>query len=164
MPPQKDSTAPRARAFQKDKYDLKNLKFLGEFMSALGLNTTTAGEKIGISQVAIYYWLKKDDARLSAVTNLIEACGYKISIELVADPVQDSNDVIIIEKPHSKKLSFLSEALADQDKEALAKKIGIGFSTIYYWFEHDDIYISYIYQIAGAIGKKVKITIRPNTL
>lgn len=161
MPPQKDSAALRTRAFQKDKYDLKNLKFLGEFMSALGLNTTTAGEKIGISQVAIYYWLKKDDARLSAVTNLIEACGYKISIELVAEPDRDSNDVIIIEKPQSKKLSFLAEALADQDKEALAKKIGIGFSTIYYWFEHDDIYVSYIYQIAEAIGKKVKITIRP---
>lgn len=161
MPPQKDSAAPRVRAFQKDKYDLKNLKFLGEFMSALGLNTTTAGEKIGISQVAIYYWLKKDDARLSAVTNLIEACGYKLTIELVSDPAADSNDVIIIEKPHSKKLSFLVDALADQDKEALAKKIGIGFSTIYYWFEHDDIYVSYIYQIAEAIGKKVKITIRP---
>lgn len=160
MPPIKDRT-PRTRAFQKDKYQLKNLKFLGEFMSATGLNTTTAGEKIGITQVSIYYWLKKDDARLSTVKKLIEACGYSLSIEFVASPEETSDDIIIIQKPQGKRLSFLSEALSTQDKDAVAKKLGIGFSTIYYWLEHDDIFISYIYKIADAIGKKVKVSIRP---
>lgn len=160
MPPIKDRST-RTRTFQKDKYQLKNLKFLGEFMSAVGLNTTTAGEKIGLSQVSIYYWLKKDDARLSTVSKLIEECGYTLNVEFVAVSEEPTNDIIIIERPNTKRLSFLSEALCDQDKESVAKKLGIGFSTIYYWLEHDDMYISYIYMIADAIGKKVKISIRP---
>lgn len=160
MPPIKDRT-PRVRAFQKDKYQLKNLKFLGDFMSAVGLNTTTAAEKIGITQVSVYYWLKKDDARLSTVEKLIEACGYSLNIELVSTQPEESDNVIIIEKNHERRLSFLSDALSNQDKEKVAKAIGIGFSTIYYWLEHDDMFISYIYQIAEVIGKKVKVSIRP---
>lgn len=160
MPPINDSIV-RPRALQKDKYELKNLKFLGDFMSAMGLTTTTAGEKIGLTQVSIYYWLKKDDARLSAVNKLIEACGYKLIIDLV-DPDPDPKDTeIVIEVPREKLLSFLSEALSDQDKEEVAKKLNIGYTTIYYWFSHDDIFVSYIYKVAEAIGKKVKITIRP---
>jgi len=155
MPPKKDGS-PRVRSFQRDKYDLKNLKFLGDFMTAVGLNTTTAGEKIGISQVSIYYWLKKDDAKLSAIEKLINACGYKLSMELV-DPDQE----IIMEINRTKRLSFLAEALSDQDKLKVSHELGIGLTGIYYWLSHDDVFVSYIYRIADIIGKKVKVTIRP---
>jgi len=155
MPPKQDGS-PRVRSFQRDKYDLKNLKFLGDFMSALGLNTTTAGEKIGISQVSVYYWLKKDDAKLSTVEKLINACGYSLSIEFV-DPEME----IIMEINRTKRLSFLSEALSVCDKEMIAKELGMGLTGIYYWLSHDDVNISYIYRIAELIGKKVKVTIRP---
>lgn len=161
MPPVKDKIV-RKRTLQKDKYDLKNLKFLGDFMTALGLTTTTAAEKIGLTQVSVYYWLKKDDARLSAVDNLIDKCGFRLSIGLVpVDPEPQSNTEIILELPRMKRLSFLSDALSEQDKQMVAEKLNIGFSTIYYWLEHDDIFISYIYKIAEALDKKVKITIRP---
>ena len=159
MPPIIDGVA-RKRALQKGKYDLHNLKFLGDFMTTLGLTTTSAGEKIGLTQVSIYYWLKKDDARLSMVNKLIDACGYKLIIELVEPVVNPADTEIIIEAPRDRLLSFLSEALSDQDKEAVAKQLGLGQTTIYYWFSHDDIFISYVYKIAEIIGKKVKITIR----
>ena len=129
-------------------------------MTTLGLTTTSAGEKIGLTQVSIYYWLKKDDARLSMVNKLIDACGYKLIIELVEPVVNPADTEIIIEAPRDRLLSFLSEALSDQDKEAVAKQLGLGQTTIYYWFSHDDIFISYVYKIAEIIGKKVKITIR----
>ena len=161
MPPKQDKIV-RKRSLQKDKYELHNLKFLGEFMTALGLTTTTAAEKIGISQVSVYYWLKKDDAKLSAVDRLIDACGYKLLIDLV--PAQEQTDPdtqILIELPRPKKLSFLSDLLSRDDKEMVAEKLGIGFSTVYYWLEHDDIFISYIYKIADVLDRKVKITIRP---
>lgn len=122
----------------------------------MGLNTTTAGEMIGVSQVSIYYWLKKDDAKLSAVEKLINACGYRLSIELV-DPQQE----IIMELNRAKRLSFLAEALSDQDKKKVSEELGIGLTSVYYWLTHDDIFVSYIYKIADIIGKKVKITIRP---
>lgn len=161
MPPVKDKIV-RKRTLQKDKYELKNLKFLGEFMTALGLTTTSAAQTVGLTQVSIYYWLKKDDAKLSAVENLIDKCGFKLSIDLI--PVEQdpqSNTEIVLELPKRKRLSFLEEVLSQQDKEQVAKKMDIGFSTIYYWLEHDDIFISYIYKIAEAIGHKVKISIRP---
>lgn len=161
MPPTKDRIV-RKRTLQKDRYELKNLKFLGDFMSATGLTTTTAGEKIGLSQVSIYYWLKKDDAHLSTVTKLIEACGFKLIIEYVpAEETDVRKTEIVIEVPREKRLSFLSEALSSADKEVVARELGIGLSTIYYWFDHDDIFISYIYKIADIIGMKVRITIRP---
>jgi len=61
----------------------------------------------------------------------------------------------------TKRLSFLAEALAVNDKEAVARELGIGVTGIYYWLSHDDMYISYIYRIAEILGKKVKVTIRP---
>ena len=161
MPPVKDKIV-RKRTLQKDKYKLKNLKFLGEFMTALGLTTTSAAQKVGLTQVSIYYWLKKDDAKLSAVENLIDKCGFILSIDLI--PVEQdpqSNTEIVLELPKRKRLSFLEDALSQQDKEQVASKLDIGFSTIYYWLEHDDIFISYIYKIAETIGYKVKISIRP---
>jgi hypothetical protein len=164
MPPKTDSAARKPRSFEKWKYELRNLKFLGEFMAATGLNTTSAGEKIGISQVSIYYWLKKDDARLSAVIRLIEACGYNIFFDIVDPEVLSPENGIFIEtKPRfpEKKLSFLYEALDSVDKEELARKIQAGYSTLYYWFQHDDLLVSCIFKIADAIGKKVRITIRP---
>ena len=161
MPPVKDKIV-RKRTLQKDKYELSNLRFLGEFMSALGLTTTTAAEKVGLTQVSVYYWLKKDDAKLSAVDRLIDACGFKLTIDLVPrEHDSEDNTMILIELPRKKRLSFLADALSDQDKEMVAEKLGIGFSTVYYWLEHDDIFISYIYKIADAIDRKVKITIRP---
>ena len=161
MPPVKDKIV-RKRTLQKDKYELSNLRFLGEFMSALGLTTTTAAEKVGLTQVSVYYWLKKDDAKLSAVDRLIDACGFKLTIDLVPrEQDSEGNTMILIELPRKKRLSFLADALSDQDKEMVAEKLGIGFSTVYYWLEHDDIFISYIYKIADAIDRKVKITIRP---
>ena len=162
MPPKTDSTARKPRAFDKTKYELKNLRFLGEFMAATGLTTSSAGEKIGISQVSIYYWLKKDDAKLSAVMNLIEACGYRMTISIVSEDLESDNFSIELKPTESgKRLAFLADALKDVDKEEVAKKIEMGYSTVYYWLEHDDINISYIYRIADAIGRKVKITIRP---
>jgi len=155
MPPKQDGST-RVRSFQRDKYDLKNLKFFGDFLSAVGLNTTTAGEKIGLSQVAVYYWLKKDDAKLSSIEKLINACGYRLSMEFV-----DPDAEIIMEINRTKRLSFLAEALAVNDKEMVARELGVGLTGIYYWLSHDDVFVSYIYRIAEILGKKVRVSIRP---
>jgi len=164
MPPEKDRIV-RKRTLQKDKYELKNLKFLGDFMTATGLTTTAAGEKIGLSQVSIYYWLKKDDAHLSTVSKLIEACGFKLTIEYAPlENAEPQRTEIVIEVPREKRLSFLSDALSSVDKEYVSRELGIGLSTIYYWFDHDDIFISYIYRIAEIIGMRVKVTIRPQSV
>lgn len=151
--------AARNKTLPAGKYPLKNLKFLGDFMTTLRLTTTTAAEKAGLTQVTVYYWLKKDDAHLSSVENLINAWGYRLSFELVSP--DDEISIVNIELPDEKRLAFLERAMVGVDRMELQKKLGIGTTTIYYWLTHDDIFISYIFQIAEALGKKVKINIRP---
>lgn len=156
-----EKTRTVTRKLQPGKYELKNLKFLGDFMMALGLTTTTAGEKARLSQVTVYYWLKKDDARLSSVESLINAWGYKLKMELVSVDDNEDTSIVLIERPEEKRLSFLERALKGVSREELRQELGIGTTTIYYWFAHDDIFISYIFRIAEILGKKVKVTISP---
>ena len=58
-----------------------------------------------------------------------------------------------------RRLAFLEKALVGADKAKLCEQLGISPSTIYYWLSHDDMYISYIFKVAQAIGKKVRISI-----
>ena len=147
------------RVLQPGKYELKNLKFLGDFMTTLGLTTTVAAKKAGLTQVTVYYWLKKDDAHLSSVEGLINAWGYKLEFELVSK--EEESSMVRIETPNSRRLAFLERAMANVDREWLRQQLGIGTTTIYYWFSHDDIFISHIFRIAEILDKKVSVTIRP---
>lgn len=151
------TAASRNRTVQAEKYDLKNLKFVGDFMKREGLSTTTAGEKVGLSQVSVYYWLKKDDARLSSVEKLISACGYKLIVDF-SDSEPAAFDYVI-ESSEGKRLSFLAEALSDVDKADVAKALGYSQTTIYYWLSHDDIFVSYLYRFAEYLGKRLRFTI-----
>ena len=150
-------TPARKRTLQSDKYNLHYLKFFGEFLEREGLTTTTAGEKIGLTQVSVYYWLKKDDARLSAIAKIIEACGYRLIIDYV-DPSPSSYE-IITDQNRPQRLSFLAEALSGANKAMVADSLGLGETTVYYWLSHDDIFISYIFKIADILGKKVRIMV-----
>lgn len=150
----------RRRPLDQEDYQLRNLRFLGDFMRMRQLSTTQAGAMIGMTQVGVYYWFKRDDARLSQVDKLIAACGYSLNFEFL-DREQETNPLISIEVARTKRLSFLSEALDSLEKKKdVAGKLGLASSTIYYWLTKDDIFISYIYKIAEIIGKKVKVTIR----
>ena len=73
---------PEAQVVQDGKWELQNLKFIGEFMEVNGLSTTMIAEKLGISRQSVYYWLKKDDAMISNIYGLFEAYGLKVRFEL----------------------------------------------------------------------------------
>lgn len=162
MPQKQTAVVPQKRVPNKAKYELKNLKFLGDFMSAKGITTTEAGAKIGLSQVSIYYWFKNDDARLSSAERIINAFDCSLYIDFVDQKKVESRDDVIITVEYEKRLSFLSVALSSVNKDELAAFLEISPSTIYYWLHHDDIQVSYIYKIAEFLGKKVKILIQPN--
>lgn len=153
------ATVKGKRVLQPGKYELKNLKFLGDFMTTLGITTTVAAKKADLTQVTVYYWLKKDDAHLSSVERLINAWGYKLEFELVSK--EEENSIVRIETPNTRRLAFLERALSNVDREWLRQQLEIGTTTIYYWMSHDDIFISYIYRIAEVLDKKVSVTIRP---
>ena len=83
MMAEEEKTQPaRQKKLQTSKYELKNLKFLGDFMTTLGLTTTTAAEKCGLTQVSVYYWLTHDDIFISYIFRIVENFGKKVKVTI----------------------------------------------------------------------------------
>lgn len=124
MMAEEEKTQPaRHKKLQTSKYEFKNIKFLGDFMTTLGLTTTTAAEKCGLTQVSVYYWLRKDDAHYSSVERLINAWGYKLKMELVS-PDDHETSIVVIDKPDERRLAFLERAIAEAGRGEIQKQLG----------------------------------------
>ena len=82
----------------------------------------------------------------------------KIGDALVTINSRDTFDTI-----GDKNLSFLDEALTRYGivRKDAAAKLGIGYTALYYWFQHDDVFISYVYKIAEQNNLKLVIKIDP---
>ena len=138
-------------------------------MEETGLTTASVAELVGISRQAVYYWFKKDDVKISMIYNLFEAYGYKIEFDLIKERAADGEPARVemaVERKQTtgKRLEFLASALKRYNiyREDISPKMGIGNTTIYYWLSHDDVFISYIYQLAEVAGLRLSIKITPN--
>ena len=164
----KEASNPESN-YQDGQWNLVHLKFLTDFMEETGLTTASVAELVGISRQAVYYWFKKDNVRISMIYKLFEAYGYKIEFDLIkvrpteGEPARVEMEVER-ESKTGKRLEFLASALKRYNiyREEISPKMGIGITTIYYWLSHDDVFISYIYQLAEVAGLKVSIKITPN--
>jgi len=172
-PVQKDVATKKEQAhydnFRDGQWNLKYLKFVNAFLKQIGLTEKTAAEKAGIVRQTIYHWFGKDDAMLSSIENLINACGYKLVFSLekksheVGDAILTINQKEVPATENDKRLDFLAKALdryGIQRREA-AEKLGLGYTALYYWFRNDDVFVSYIYKIAELYDLKVNIKIDP---
>ena len=164
----KEGSSPESN-YQDGQWNLVHLKFLTDFMEETGLTTASVAELVGISRQAVYYWFKKDDVKISMIYNLFEAYGYKIEFDLIKERAADGEPARVemaVERKQTtgKRLEFLASALKRYNiyREDISPKMGIGNTTIYYWLSHDDVFISYIYQLAEVAGLKVSIKITPN--
>ena len=165
----KEASNPEKSNYQDGQWNLVHLKFLTDFMEETGLTTASVAELVGISRQAVYYWFKKDNVRLSMIYKLFEAYGYKIEFDLIKErPVEGETARVEMEvereQKSGKRLEFLASALKRYNiyREEISPKMGIGGTTIYYWLSHDDVFISYIYQLAEVAGLKLTIKITPN--
>ena len=159
----------RSENFKRGQWDLKYLQFVGSFIKQSGMTLEQAAAKAGITRQTVFYWFKKDDAKIKSVVNFINGCGYNIEFALqpisneVGDALVTINAKSVQPADGSRILSFLDEAIdryGIMRKEAAAK-LGLTYTSLYYWFLHDDIFISYIYKIAEAYGLKLIIKIDP---
>ena len=164
----KEGSSPESN-YQDGQWNLVHLKFLTDFMEETGLTTASVAELVGISRQAVYYWLKKDDVKISMIYNLFEAYGYKIEFDLIKERAADGEPARVemaVERKQTtgKRLEFLASALKRYNiyREDISPKMGIGNTTIYYWLSHDDVFISYIYQLAEVAGLRLSIKITPN--
>ena len=164
----KEGSSPESN-YQDGQWNLVHLKFLTDFMEETGLTTASVAELLGISRQAVYYWFKKDDVKISMIYNLFEAYGYKIEFDLIKERAADGEPARVemaVERKQTtgKRLEFLASALKRYNiyREDISPKMGIGNTTIYYWLSHDDVFISYIYQLAEVAGLRLSIKITPN--
>lgn len=152
-------------SYKDGKWNVNYLRFLVDFMDEMGAGTTEVAEKLGLSRVSIYYWLRQDDAKISAICKVFEAYGYNIAFSLEKDrPTGEAQVSMNIKRPvGDKRLSFLDDALNRYriNRGELLKKLQLGATTLCYWMKADDIYMSYIYKIAEASGLVLTIDITP---
>ena len=150
----------------------KRLMFIAEFMNRTGNTTTTIAQQMGYkSRQTVFYWLDKDDMKMSKCYELFDACGYKITFSMIAKSevkIDCTADVVMMtedkSKPGDKRLSFLARAISKSGmtQEAVAKAVGLRRTAIQHWLnEVDDCLVSQVYETADVIGMKVKINIEP---
>ena len=150
----------------------KRLMFIAEFMNRTGNTTTTIAQQMGYkSRQTVFYWLDKDDMKMSKCYELFDACGYKITFSMIAKSevkIDCTADVVMMTedkpKPGDKRLSFLARAISKSGmtQEAVAKAVGLRRTAIQHWLnEVDDCLVSQVYDTAEVLGMKVKISIEP---
>lgn len=148
------------------------LRFIAEFMNRTGNTTTTIAQQMGYkSRQTVFYWLDKDDMKMSKCYELFDACGYKISFTMIPKnevKIDCTAEVIMMTAdrslPGDRRLSFMARAISQSGmtQEAVAKAIGMRRTAIQHWLnEVDDCLVSQVYETADAIGMKVKINIEP---
>ena len=154
---------PEAQVVQDGKWELQNLKFIGEFMEVNGLSTTMIAEKLGISRQSVYYWLKKDDAMISNIYGLFDAYGLKIRFELKEEGTEESpmkipGVGIAVKKP---RIGFFESFIKRKGikREQVAEVFGVKKCTVDHWFQFDDCFFSYICRFAQLNNLEVKYTV-----
>lgn len=160
--------------FQDGNWNVKNLKFLVDFMDAMGMTTTDVANKMGLaSRQSVYHWLVTDDVKYSSVIKFFDACSYDITFSFVSKARKKASDTevsIILhedDKDESKyanrKLGFFQKAMDSNgvSSAAFSEYLSIDKTTIFYWFKQDDCAISYLYAFAQYAKLKLKIEIKP---
>ena len=160
--------------YQNGNWDVKNLKFLVDFMDATGMTTTDVANKIGLSsRQSVYHWLVTDDVKFSNIIKFFDACGYDINFSFVSKAKKKASDTeisIILhenDKDESKyanrRLGFFQKAMDTNgvSSAAFSEHLSIDKTTIFYWFKQDDCAISYLYKFAEFAKLKLKIEIKP---
>jgi len=162
-------TQTRSENFKDGVWNLKYLQFVNAFITQTGMSSGEAATKGGITRQTLYHWFDIDDAKISSIIKFINNCGYKVKFALkpetnkIGDALVTINSKDNFETVGDKNLSFLDEALDRYGivRKDVAAKLGIGYTALYFWFRHDDVFISYIYKIAEQNGLKVVIKIDP---
>lgn len=154
------------------QYPGVNLRFLLDFMKALGLNTESLCKPTGQPPQSFRIQLKRDDMKLSKAKRLIEANGYKLEIRLIPKETKQDSEGYIVTLPriikkndNPKNLDFLKDFIASRGESqyVLADKLGVTQGAVFAWFNTDDILISYIIKIKEAYDVNLEFRITEKT-
>ena len=155
--------------YQNGNWDVKNLKFLVDFMDATGMTTTDVANKIGLSsRQSVYHWLVTDDVKFSNIIKFFDACGYDIIFSFIPKTRKKVSITLHeYDKDESKyanrRLGFFQKVMDANgvSSASFSEYLSIDKTTIFYWFKQDDCAISYLYRFAEFAKLKLKIEIKP---
>ena len=155
-----------------------HLRFINILMTRFGESTGDLATRMGCSKQAINHMLRCDDCMLSRAHDIVEAHNCKLTVKLKA-PVQEVQGVTInlegfteqsLTTRTGNRLYFLIEAMSAYGyniptlHKVLSQKMDVSLSIVRYWLTSaDDMYISWIYKIADAMGSEVMISITAMT-
>lgn len=154
---------------------VKRLKFFTDFLSAENLSLEDAATIIGMTRPSVSHWISVDDARLDLIQDIIEACDYEFEIFLSRDEKEvdgskriSIDDFVTLDKKEyrPKRLSFLTLALLRYDigKTELARSLGLGYTSVRYWFSSDTILLSNLFAICEAWNLSIRISMRKKSV
>lgn len=154
---------------------VKRLKFFTDFLATENMTYEDAATIVGMTRPSIAHWINIDDARLDLVQDIIEARGYEFEIFLSRDEKETDgskrisiDDFITLDKNEyrPKRLSFLTLALRRYDigKTELARSLGLGYTSIRYWFASDTILLSNLFAVCEEWNFSIRISMRKKTV
>ena len=140
----------------------KNLAFLGTFLNMTGGRRDELLEKLGITSQAFCRWFKVDDIRWSTVVKIYDLMGYSVRMvfsypEGKAPSRTAAMAVLNMLDPTSRLAPlFVEMKLNNQTFDSIGAAIGRTPQAVNHWFLEDEIAVSMIYKVAGAMGAKVE--------
>ena len=153
----------------------KKLKFFTDFLATEGITMEQAALAVDKTRPSISHWIAVDDARLSQLQTIIESFGYEFEIFLTREEDEGIGDKKIAvddfialnrEDYHPKRLTFLTLALRRYDigKVELARRIGVQYTAVRYYWAQDDITISTLMKIVEVCDFSIRISIKKKSL
>lgn len=110
--------------FQDSNWNVKNLRFLVDFMDAMVMTTTDVANKMGLSfSQSVCRWLVTDDVKYSNIIKFFDTCGYDIIFSFILKIKKKSSDTEVNITLHednktdskylNRKLGFFHKAMDD---------------------------------------------------
>ena len=160
--------------FKNGRWELKNLKFLEEFMFQLNLTTGDVARALGVTRNAVTRWFIFDNTSVRNVMKVADCYGYDLGISYMGLPPKETeieNTTLIIENVATKRvqdidltkrLAFIRVAMASYGKtlEDVAAALQVRRDAVQKIFQIDDTSFFNIYQIAETFGWHVFITFK----
>ena len=103
--------------FVNGQWQVKNLKFLAEFMNQTGLTTGDIAKGVGLLRNSVTRWFMVDDTTLSRIITAADYYGYDFIISYTVPMREIEGTRLVIEKPArpikapGKRLDFIREAM-----------------------------------------------------
>ena len=144
-----------AGRYENGQWNVKNLKFLTEFMKKMGLTTGDLARVVGLMRASVTRWFMVDDTSYSKVEMIANHYGYDFYVHYeIPDVPIERTKLSIDQALYVLRLAIYQAGITKSD---FAKKLGLSRMGLNLWFQKDDITFRYIYEIAEKMDWTVNI-------